>query len=133
MGLIGASILKDVRNHAPQIKRYGISKGHEQQIAFSEKLIEGLLTFDKLVNTCDLIFIATPISDVIDVAINIKRLKKTKKLLIVSDVASVKLQISKVFSELNGTSIKFITSHPMGGSEKSGYEGSRGGLFRNKP
>lgn len=134
LGLIGASILKDIKNHRPDISRYGFSKGREMVVAEKHKLInKGEL--NELVNDCDLIIIATPIADVVKISDQIIELKNSRKKLLVTDVASVKSEISEHFNVLNKkqkTSF-FISSHPMGGSEKAGYDNSRGGLFRQKP
>ncbi len=135
LGLIGASILKDVERHAPQMRRLGYSKGHEYEIAQREGLIEANTTYKEVVDQADIIIIATPISSVIKVAEEVANLRTSKKRLIVIDVASVKSKISKKFEELNieNPDTTYISTHPMGGSEKGGYEGSKRGLFRNKP
>lgn len=134
IGLIGASLLKDIKNHQPQINRLGYSLGHELVIVQKQNLIKpGDL--QKLIDESDLIFISTPISDVIKTADIIYSQKKSTKRLLVTDVASVKSDISNHFNMLNSkkSKTKFISSHPMGGSEKTGYDHSRGGLFRQKP
>lgn len=132
LGLIGASILKDIQAHAPNIERFGYSSGRELEIALNDNLIVAA-SFSEMINRCDLIIISTPISSVISVAKRIKNQKKSKKNLIVIDVSSVKKEISKKFKELTNNVIDFIPTHPMGGSEKNGYEGARRGLFQQKP
>lgn len=133
LGLIGASILKDLKKHAPHIVRYGHSNRSELKIAAQDQLVIPNTSLESLVNNCDLIFIATPIDSIPDIAKKISLLKRSKKHLIVADVASVKEQILSIFNELTSDTITYIPSHPMGGSERSGYQSSRGGLFRQKP
>ena len=89
LGLIGASILKDIQAHAPNIERFGYSSGRELEIALNDNLIVAA-SFSEMINRCDLIIISTPISSVISVAKRIKNQKKSKKNLIVIDVSSVK-------------------------------------------
>lgn len=134
LGLIGASILKDINRHLPEANIYGISKGLEQKAAQREGLIDKkAISLKDMADVCDVIFITTPIESVVDVARDISRLKTSKKKLVVTDAASVKSQIYPVFEELSSDVIEFIPSHPMGGSEKLGYASARGGLFRQKP
>ncbi len=135
LGLIGTSILKDIEKHAPQMRRLGYSVGHENEIAQVEGLIEREMTLEAVINAADILVIATPISAVRKTAEDIAALHTSQKKLIVIDVASVKTDISKTFAVLSGAypSIRFIPTHPMGGSEKTGYEGARRGLFRGKP
>lgn len=132
LGLIGASVLKDIQSHKPEINRLGYSLGRELDIAKNQDLIQDS-SFQEMVDICDLIVIATPIDSVIDVAEKIAQYKKTSKRLLVIDVASVKKKISQIFTNLSTPTITFIPTHPMGGSEKNGYEGARRGLFRQKP
>jgi len=134
LGLIGASILKDLKKHAPELRRYGVSLGREQKIAYNEQLIQEELELTEFVESCDLIIIATPIDEVVATAKKIAKISSYRtKGLIVTDVASVKESIAPAFKELSNGTIDFIPSHPMGGSEKSGYQASHGGLFRGKP
>lgn len=133
LGLIGASVLKDIKRHVPDVVRYGQSEGRELEIAQREGLIEPITDFEAFVNACDLVIIATPIDDVVGIAKRIKVAKKSANHLIVIDVASVKKTIVPVFNKLSNEKVTFIPTHPMGGSEKSGYQAARGGLFRQKP
>lgn len=135
MGLIGASILKDVQKHTPTIERYGISTGREQQIAIQERLINAKHNLKYIVNNVDLIVIATPIAHIVSIAKEIAKLHISKQKLIVIDVASVKMPVYGAFEKLNkqNKNITFITTHPMGGSEKNGFNSAKCGLFRNKP
>jgi prephenate dehydrogenase len=52
---------------------------------------------------------------------------------LVLDVASVKKPISNIFSVLNTASVEFVATHPMAGTEFSGFSHARKGLFRAKP
>ena len=85
-------------------------------------------------NHCDLIILCTPISTVIAEASEIHKLSEklashTPKPLIIMDVASVKEKIAEEFSKMSSSTIEFIATHPMAGSEKQGFEHSKANLF----
>src|SRR5690606_34512451 len=54
-----------------------------------------------------------------------------KKLVI--DVASVKKSVTNVFSVLSDANVEFVATHPMAGTEFSGFNHARKGLFKSKP
>ncbi|MCX6729402.1 MAG: prephenate dehydrogenase/arogenate dehydrogenase family protein [Candidatus Saccharibacteria bacterium] len=132
LGLIGASILKDLKRWSPSITRYGWSTGVTLQAAIHDGLIENETDFTSIIKHADLVVIATPIHATSDAADKINAIKVKKPQLII-DVASVKKDIGTHFSELSNTTRTFIPTHPMGGSEKSGYAGSKIGIFKDKP
>lgn len=75
---------------------------------------------------CDIVFICTPVSYIVDYA---KKLKKyIKPNCIVTDIGSTKKSILEGVKDLK---IEFIGGHPMIGSEKSGYLVSRELLFEH--
>jgi prephenate dehydrogenase len=81
----------------------------------------------ELAEYSDLIFIATPISSVTSVAEQLA--PSLKRTAVVSDVASVKGFIFPCLAEIFKDRCFYIPSHPMAGSEKSGLEAARAGLF----
>ena len=113
LGLIGGSIYKKLTQL--QYEVVGISKSQNGK---AENITNDL---SKL-KDCDLIFVATPINSTID---KLKEIEKiVNKNTLVTDCCSVKEFLSK---EKFG--FKFIPSHPMAGTEFSGYENSFGELF----
>ncbi len=87
---------------------------------------------DKFIESSELIFIATPIGNVVETARIIANTKKRGKKLIVADIASTKRQISYQFEKLSNEYAEFLPTHPMAGSEKSGYNHSRAGIFEDR-
>ncbi|MBV8815063.1 MAG: prephenate dehydrogenase/arogenate dehydrogenase family protein [Verrucomicrobia bacterium] len=80
-----------------------------------------------LAESSDLVFIATPISVITDIAKTLASGIRPGSL--VSDVASVKGPVFRALSEIFGQRCFYIPSHPMAGSEKSGLEAARVNLF----
>lgn len=113
LGLIGGSIYKKLSQLNYEV--VGISK--------SQKGKEKNITDDiSKLNDCDLIFVATPINSTID------KLKEIETVIdnetIVTDCCSVKEFLAK--EKFN---FKFLPSHPMAGTEFSGYENSFAEMF----
>ena len=81
----------------------------------------------ELAEASDLIFIATPISSIVSVAEELA--PAVKSTAVVSDVASVKGWIFPRLAEILKGRCFYVPSHPMAGSEKSGLEAARVGLF----
>jgi prephenate dehydrogenase len=86
-------------------------------------------SLDGLACSCDLIFIATPVSTIVSVAEGIA--PSVRPATIVSDVASVKGSFFERLSEIFKSRCFYVPSHPMAGSEKSGLEAARVNLFEN--
>jgi prephenate dehydrogenase len=76
----------------------------------------------------DLIFIATPISATITVAEAL--LIDLRPGTIVSEVASAKQEIAAELSRVLSSQCKYIPTHPMAGSEQSGWEAAQADLFQ---
>ncbi len=74
----------------------------------------------------ELTIIATPLSAIVATA------SKLKAPLVI-DIGSIKGEIVKEFEKLTSDTQEFIATHPMAGSEKSGYAHSRSDLFHAAP
>lgn len=74
----------------------------------------------------ELTIIATPLSAIVSAAHELKAP-------LVMDIGSIKGEIAKEFEKLTTEAQEFIATHPMAGSEKSGYENSRSDLFHAAP
>jgi prephenate dehydrogenase len=85
-------------------------------------------TINEVVLASDLIFIATPISATVSVAEGL--LIHLRPGTIVSEVASAKLAIAPRLSQLLSSRCKYIPTHPMAGSERSGWEAAQADLFQ---
>ncbi|MDD3593773.1 MAG: prephenate dehydrogenase/arogenate dehydrogenase family protein [Candidatus Gastranaerophilales bacterium] len=126
LGLIGGSILKGLQVF-----------GNFKINAFSanEKTIQSVNKLKNchaanninILKDSDVIFICTPIHKIIEDVKNI--LPIVKKECIIADVASLK---EDILNEINESiECKFIGTHPMAGTENSGFEASFSTLFED--
>ncbi len=110
LGLIGGSIFKALRGKYDVI---GVSSSLKEENISSDY---GILT------DCDLVFVCTPMSATLEVLDKLETILRPET--IVTDVCSLKGFVSK-----KEYSYKFIPSHPMAGTEHSGWENSFPELF----
>ena len=111
LGLIGGSIFKALR-----------SKGKEV-VGVSSSVQEECVTNDyNTLKDCDLIFVCSPMNATLEVLDKLNDFLPAST--IVTDVCSLKSFVSK--KQYN---FKFIPSHPMAGTEHSGWDNSFSELF----
>lgn len=133
VGLIGGSIGLSVRrkklcSHICGVDEFSvIHKALEQGI-----ITEGFRPLDltRAVNRADLIFICTPIEQIIEIIPKISNV--VSKQTLICDVGSTKTKIiqqaAKFFTDAN---VYFLGSHPMAGSESKGVNAADPYLFEN--
>jgi prephenate dehydrogenase len=85
-------------------------------------------TIKEVALTSDLIFVATPISATLSATESL--LSHLKFDTIVSEVASAKGEIAPELSRMLSPRCKYIPSHPMAGSERSGWQAAQAELFQ---
>lgn len=111
LGLIGGSIFKALSN------RYDI-------IGVSSSVEEKNVSKDyETLKDCDLVFVCTPMSATLEILDKLENILPSTT--IVTDVCSLKGFVSK-----KKYSYKFIPSHPMAGTENSGWGSSFPELFK---
>ena len=112
LGLIGGSIFKKLK----QNPKYDV-------VGVSTTVTESNVSSDySILKSCDLVFVCTPMKVVLDVLEKLETYLSSAT--IVSDVCSLKGFVSKRKYIYN-----FIPSHPMAGTENSGWESSFPELF----
>ena len=84
----------------------------------------------KMVEGSDLVVIATPLSSYEDVILKIKN--SLKKGVILTDVGSVKENITNLIEKNISEDISWIPSHTIAGTEESGPEAGFSELFQNR-
>ncbi len=110
LGLIGGSIFKSLQ-------------GKYELVGVSTSVREDNISSDyETLKNCDLVFVCTPMSVTLDILEKLNTILPSST--IVTDVCSLKGFVSK--KQYN---YKFIPSHPMAGTENSGWESSFAGLF----
>lgn len=127
LGLIGGSIAKKL--HREGYSLYTV-KSKSVDIQKAKPILTTVFpTLDALVKEIDLLIIATPLSTILSIA---KKIKSDHPLLVI-DVGSVKGKIVKEFEKLTKDRLEFLSTHPMAGTEKKGFDASNPDLFKNAP
>lgn len=128
-GLMGGSLALALKEHgcADRVFGYDVSpetRKYATEIGIADVICDNLTD---AVSGCDLLFLATPVGVMIEV------LKEVRDILepgaIVSDIASVKLSLTREIEELLPDEVHYIGGHPMTGSEHFGIESARSDLF----
>ena len=114
LGLIGGSIFKSLQVLGYDIVGISTSQGGKYENIYSER---------KYLSECDIVFVCSPMNRVVDDLKDLENYVSSDT--IVVDVSSLKGFISK-----ESFSYNFIPSHPMAGTEFSGFEHSFDGLFK---
>jgi len=83
------------------------------------------------IRSADIIFVCIDPSKIKNVLKKIKKLE-TKKDLIITDVASTKVNVLSYAKSILGKEIAFVGGHPIAGTENSGFEHADPDLFRGK-
>lgn len=131
LGLIGGSLALSLKNVNEDfiISGYDI-KGESMNIARYRNIIDVISgSYREAVSDADLIIIATPISEIVEVISNIKN--HLKKGAIITDVGSAKEKIVRRVNEILPEDVFFIGGHPMAGSENEGILSATPELFKN--
>lgn len=134
VGLIGGSIAMGLKKHfGDKISILGLCRDFRRtKIAIELGIIDMAIKSQPDIPTdVKLIIIATPIKT------TIKMLRMLSKIplknCLIMDVGSTKENIIKEANKFPPLSKFFIGTHPMAGSELSGFENASVNLFRNKP
>lgn len=139
LGLIGGSIAKDIRQlYGKTIQIVGMDEDGDAEYALQKSIIDSTLSYEELPGRVDLIVIATPL-DVISYAT--KKIiatyeavhDKERYKVTVIDVASVKSAITSMFEVATNSTVEFVSTHPMAGTEFSGIHHAKLHLFEKKP
>lgn len=127
LGLIGGSLGLDLQKLGHTV--YGIThRENTAKIARERKLAQIVSTDPRVLKDCSIIYIALPLQQLLNPSsILINAIPKNA---VVTDVGSVKVPILNTWNRLHP---RFIASHPMTGTEKSGVHSGQHNLFRNKP
>ena len=122
-GLIGTSIALALREHGVDVHLDDVSRSN-LELAVSR----GAGSPEPL-PAPDLVVVAVPPSDVVAA---VAHALETWPGTVVTDVASVKSDIARMIGALPGAE-RYVGSHPMAGSERSGPMAASGRLFEGRP
>ena len=130
LGLIGGSIAKRLKEISYPGDVYGLDRDLEiLQSAYSDSLIknDSINSLEGLEDI--LILICTPVLSFNEALESVISLQPSEKA-VFTDTLSTKTQIIELLiSEYESIKNRFVLSHPIAGSEKSGLENSRESLF----
>lgn len=132
LGLIGGSLVKALKIKQPSIQLYALARGDvDDEEAKKSGLIDvAVPTLKELCEQVDIVILCSPLTTIVSLAKQMAGMDlKRKNKLLVMDVASVKREIVDAFETLTNDSIEYVATHPMAGSEKSGFENSYSTLF----
>ncbi|MCR4881229.1 MAG: prephenate dehydrogenase/arogenate dehydrogenase family protein [bacterium] len=119
LGLIGGSLYKAL-SKVGGAELFACTSNDETLSLLNENASKS----PEILADCDLIFVCSPISQTVNV---IKKLFAINKTALYVDVASLKNDIVSEIGGINGC--RFLGSHPMAGTENSGYKASFAELF----
>jgi prephenate dehydrogenase len=128
-GLIGGSMLKDLRRHYPEAVLYGIDKdGRHAQKAKENGIVDQIAKLEDL-KIADLVIVSIPVDATLEVLPQVLDVVPEKAL--VMDVGSTKEAICDgVATHKNRR--QFLAAHPIAGTEFSGPDAAIANLFVKK-
>ena len=137
LGHIGGSLALGIKKYCKNSNEITYIDKDKKTIrkAKNKKLTNGDLpgtAFEKFsISSADIIFICIDPSKIQSVFKKIKNLK-TKKNLIVTDVASTKENVLADAKSILGKEIAYVGGHPIAGTENSGFDYADPNLFKGK-
>lgn len=131
LGLIGGSLAKSFHLKIPTCKITAIdSNTSTLHQALQDGMIQkGTDQYAEGVKDADIVFICTPVSDILKTLSLIA--PYVKEGCIVTDTGSIKSTIIKKNQQILPDRTFFIGGHPMAGSEKTGYHNSSAHMLEN--
>ncbi|MEN2993963.1 MAG: prephenate dehydrogenase [Thermodesulfovibrio sp.] len=129
VGLIGGSLALALKEKKLTQKIIGYGR-NEQRLKEALKLgiIDSYTTSFKDASQAELIVLATPTG--VFESIIMEMIKHLKEKTIIMDVGSVKKSVVDIFERILPKEVYFVGTHPIAGSEKTGFENARGDLFQ---
>ena len=129
VGLIGGSMVLDIKSHYPEAIIYGLdtNEAHIKE-ALKLSVIEKIATLDSI-EIADVVIVSIPVDVQLEVIPKILDSINDNCLLI--DVGSTKEQICKVL-EKHPKRRNYLATHPIAGTEFSGPTAAHKGLFDQK-
>lgn len=134
LGLIGGSIAKSLHSNNPEINIFAFDQNSSSiSIAMGEGIIkEEINIFDDFnsiyKNEIDLIIIATPGSITKKILLHFNEIELLNSDITITDTASSKSDMLDDFDNVSN----LVLSHPMSGSDQSGYKAAKNELYENK-
>lgn len=133
VGLIGGSLAKLIRNTYPDVTLTGVDLPEVLSDLEGDSLFDKVAPVAELedaVRNADLVILALPCSKIIEMLPAV--ISNCSPGTLVTDVGSVKSAVMDAAADADAgrPDVYFIGGHPIGGSEKQGYESSSADLLR---
>jgi prephenate dehydrogenase len=127
VGLIGGAIAQHARKFGLAKTIIGLGRDEKRlQAAVAAGVIDRIATNSRDVGPVDLAVICTPVNRIVDDVLSLVDNGSTPTLM--TDAGSVKEAICEPLSEVR----QFVGSHPLAGSEKSGFEHAASVSFQGR-
>lgn len=132
VGLLGGSIGAALRKCWPDLPVVGVARRQETRQAALDRGAVSEVSDDAIAacRGADLVLVCTPVSMIASVVIDAAGVVGEEAL--ITDVGSTKAKIVREIEENPAARQKFVGSHPIAGSEKSGPENAVPGLLQGK-
>lgn len=128
VGLIGGSFALALRKHGLAERVIGVSSPHTLAAALAGGVIDEGLPLEEAVPVSDVVYLAQPISRILDQLPQIARLARPSAL--VTDAGSTKAEIvARAAAVFPPGGAIFLGGHPMAGKAERGVEAAEAGLF----
>lgn len=129
VGLIGGSMALDLKNNDPNMTIVGVDSNPEHLTkAKSLGIIDNVSAINEI-KDADIIILAIPVDNALDVLPEI--LNRVEEKTLVIDVGSTKQKICTLVSSHKNRR-NYLASHPIAGTEFSGPKAAINNLFKNK-
>lgn len=136
LGLIGGSLAKALKAKNRNSTLSTIARNSENtKRAIEQNYIDHVYdSWRELLENVELVILTSSIDSIPQISKQIAAESSylTHKVIVI-DAASVKTNITKAFESLTTEHIEFLPTHPMGGSDKTGFEHAKATLFINRP
>lgn len=129
LGLIGSSLARALRQRRSDVTVTGFDAASASlDWATAHQVIDRRADSLAAAASADIIILATPVTQ-IERDLAFLATIKLKPGVIVTDTGSVKTSVLHAATALMTAGVTFVGGHPMAGSEKSGVQAGRAGLF----
>lgn len=132
LGLMGGSLARALAEVTPRPRVRAVTPGADTaRAAEAEGIVEHAgIALAPMLEGADLVVLATPVSEALRLMPEVAA--HVNDTAIITDVCSVKRPLVACAAAA-GLADRFVGSHPMCGSEKSGYGAARADLYRDAP
>jgi len=128
VGLIGGSFALACKKYIKNSYIIGWGRNKKRlKKAKLKKIIDDFTLNLKDLSDCDFIFVSLPVNLIVEKIMELKNFISEKT--IVFDAGSTK---KFIYEKLKKIKINFVPTHPLAGSEKTGFENASADLFVNK-